>query len=493
MAEPTPVSPYNSTSASQAATSSTPASGTGLQQGLQVRHLTMMGLGSAIGAGLFLGSGQGIHAAGPAILVSYVAAGIIVVLVMQMLGELSAARPASGSFSTYVEMAFGRTGGFVIGWLYWFMLILVLGAEMTGAASIMGQWFHCSPWIPALVCMIFFTIVNLAQVQGFGEFEFWFAAIKVTVIVLFLIIGVLLIFGVLPGTEPVGFTNFLGRGGFMPKGWSGIAAGLLAVAFAFGGIEIVTIAAAESDNPSLSIAKAVRSVIFRISVFYLGSILVITFLLPWDQLQGAENAAESPFTAVLQQAHLPGVVTFMEAIIVLSLLSAFNAQIYATSRMMFSLAKRGHGPQVLTKISRTGVPFNALLISVFFGFVSVGLNYLELPGLLVFLLNSVGAILLVVWASIAISELKLRPELEKEGSLSVKMWAYPYLTWLALALMAGLTILMFTDETTRNQLFATIVVVIILAVLGAINHAWRKRHPVEVPPVPSASVDKTTS
>ena len=185
MAEPTPVSPHNSTSASQAATSSTPASGTGLQQGLRVRHLTMMGLGSAIGAGLFLGSGQGIHAA----------------------------RPASGSFSTYVEMAFGRTGGFVTGWLYWFMLILVLGAEMTGAASIMGQWFHCSPWIPALVCMIVFTIVNLAQVQGFGEFEFWFAAIKVTVIVLFLIIGVLLIFGVLPGTEPVGFTNFLGRGG----------------------------------------------------------------------------------------------------------------------------------------------------------------------------------------------------------------------------------------------------------------------------------------
>lgn len=162
----------------------------------------MMGLGSAIGAGLFLGSGQGIHAAGPAILVSYVAAGIIVVLVMQMLGELSAARPASGSFSTYVEMAFGRTGGFVTGWLYWFMLILVLGAEMTGAASIMGQWFHCSPWIPALVCMIVFTIVNLAQVQGFGEFEFWFAAIKVTVIVLFLIIGVLLIFGVLPEPNP---------------------------------------------------------------------------------------------------------------------------------------------------------------------------------------------------------------------------------------------------------------------------------------------------
>ena len=143
-----------------------------------------------------------------------------------------------------------------------------------------------------------------------------------------------------------------------------MAAGLLSVAFAFGGIEIVTIAAAECDNPSLSIAKSVRSVIFRIAVFYLGSVVVITFLLPWDQLQGAKNASESPFTAVLEKAHIPGVVTFMEVIIVLSLLSAFNAQIYATSRMMFSLAKRGHGPQVLTKISRTGVPLNLSLIHI---------------------------------------------------------------------------------------------------------------------------------
>lgn len=480
MAKSTPTTPHNSNASNNLSESvSSSDEKPALRKGLQVRHLTMMGLGSAIGAGLFLGTGQGIHAAGPAILISYIVAGIIAVLIMQMLGELSAARPSSGSFSSYVEMAYGRTGGFVTGWLYWFMLIMVLGAEMTGAAGIMGQWFHCPSWIPALVCMIFFTIINLAQVGGFGEFEFWFAAIKVTVIVLFLIVGILLIFGILPGTEPVGFTNFLGHGGFMPKGWSGVAAGLLSVAFAFGGIEIVTIAAAECDNPSLSIAKSVRSVIFRIAVFYLGSVVVITFLLPWDQLQGAKNASESPFTAVLEKAHIPGVVTFMEVIIVLSLLSAFNAQIYATSRMMFSLAKRGHGPQVLTKISRTGVPLNSLLVSVFFGFVSVALNYLNLPGLLVFLLNSAGAALLVVWASIALSELKLRPVFEKEGDLPVKMWGYPYLTWVALVLMAGLTVLMFTDETTRNQLFATIIIVIVLVILGSINRAWRKQHPVE--------------
>lgn len=449
-----------------------------LGSGLKVRHLTMMGLGSAIGAGLFLGTGQAIRTAGPAVLLSYIMAGVIVVLVMQMLGELSAARPASGSFSEYTEMAFGRTGGFVMGWLYWFLLILVLGAEMTGASAIMGKWFGVAPWIPGLVCMIFFTFVNLAQVRGFGEFEFWFAAIKVAVIIMFLIVGALLIFGVIPGSEPVGFSNFLGRGGFMPRGWTGVAAGLLAVAFAFGGIEIVTIAAAESEKPALSVSKAVRSVIFRIFIFYIGSVMVITFLLPWNELHGAQDASESPFTRVLEQAHISGAPLFMEIIIVLSLLSAFNAQIYSSSRMMYSLAKRGHGPQFLTRLSANKVPQRALLISVFFGFVAVGLNYLELPGFLVFLLNSVGATLLVVWGSIAASQLKLRRELEKEGPLAVKMWLFPYLSWATIIMLVGLTVLMLTDPVARTQVLGTVVVVIILALLGLINNAWRVKHPV---------------
>ncbi|MBY6691547.1 amino acid permease, partial [Rhodococcus sp. BP-331] len=312
-----------------------------LTDGLKVRHLTMMGLGSAIGAGLFLGTGAGIAAAGPAVLLSYAIAGFLVVLVMRMLGEMAAASPSSGSFSTYAEMAFGRTAGFVTGWLYWFTLVMVMGAEMTGAAAFMGAWFGVDPWIPALVAMVVFAAINLAKVSNFGEFEFWFAAIKVTVIIGFLVIGTLLVFGLLPGSDPVGFANFTGLGGFAPNGVSGIAAGLLVVAFAFGGIEIVTIAAAESKDPALSVGRAVRSVVWRISVFYLGSILVITLLLPWNRLDEAQSAAESPFTLVLQQANFSGVVGFMEAIIVLSLLSAFNAQIYATSRMMYSLALRG--------------------------------------------------------------------------------------------------------------------------------------------------------
>ncbi|MGN7133514.1 amino acid permease [Rhodococcoides corynebacterioides] len=440
-----------------------------LSTGLKVRHLTMMGLGSAIGAGLFLGTGAGIVAAGPAVLLSYALAGLLVVLVMRMLGEMAAASPSSGSFSTYAEMAFGRTAGFAIGWLYWFTLIMVMGAEMTGAAAFMGRWFGVDPWIPALIAMVFFAAVNLARVANFGEFEFWFAAVKIAVIVGFLVIGGLLVFGLLPSSDPVGWSNFTGLGGFAPNGVSGIAAGLLVVAFAFGGIEIVTIAAAESDDPALSVGRAVRSVVWRISVFYLGSILVITLLLPWNSLGPAESAAQSPFALVLQQASLPGVVGFMEAIIVLALLSAFNAQIYATSRMMFSLADRGDGPRVLARVTASGVPRAALLVSVFFGFVAVALNYLDLDGLLTFLLNAVGASLLAIWAMTAAAQLRLRRRLEAAGPLPVRMWGFPYLSWFALVLLAGLTVLMLTDAAARQQVLAMVAVVAGLAVVGAVT------------------------
>ncbi|MBY6676209.1 amino acid permease [Rhodococcus sp. BP-332] len=440
-----------------------------LTDGLKVRHLTMMGLGSAIGAGLFLGTGAGIAAAGPAVLLSYALAGFLVILVMRMLGEMAAASPSSGSFSTYAEMAFGRTAGFVTGWLYWFTLVMVMGAEMTGAAAFMGAWFGVDPWIPALVAMVVFAAINLAKVSNFGEFEFWFAAIKVTVIIGFLVVGTLLVFGLLPGSAPVGAANFTGLGGFAPNGVSGIAAGLLVVAFAFGGIEIVTIAAAESKDPALSVGRAVRSVVWRISVFYLGSILVITLLLPWNRLDEAQSAAESPFTLVLQQANLSGVVGFMEAVIVLSLLSAFNAQIYATSRMMYSLALREGRRGPLARVDASGVPRAALLVSVFFGFVAVLLNYLDLDGLLTFLLNAVGASLLAIWAMTVASQLRLRRRLEAAGPLPVRMWAFPYLSWMALALLVGLTVLMLTDASSRRQVLATLAVVVLLTVVGLVT------------------------
>lgn len=446
-----------------------------LGKGLQVRHLTMMGLGSAIGAGLFLGTGVGIKAAGPGVLISYVIAGFIVVLVMQMLGEMSAARPASGSFSTYGEMAFGSSAGFILGWLYWFMLIMVLGAEITGAGAIMGAWFGIPGWIPGLICVVFFAVVNLANVRGFGEFEFWFAFIKVAVIIAFLVIGVLLIFGLLPGTTFVG-TQHIAESGFLPNGVSGIAAGLLAVAFAFGGIEIVTIAAAEAADPQRSIAAAVRSVIFRISVFYLGCVLVIIFLLPYSQIGGADSAAQSPFTLVLQQAGIPGVVGFMEAIIVLALLSAFNAQIYATSRLVYSMAHRGDAPAFFNKTNDSAVPYRAVIMSMVFAFLSVGFQVVfDGSSVLTFLLNAVGGCLLVIWLAIALSEIKLRPQMEANGELTVRMWGYPVLSWVAAVMIIALAIMMLADPGARQQVIAVIAVTAFLTITAVLSANTRAK------------------
>jgi aromatic amino acid permease len=446
---------------------------TALGHGLKVRHLTMMGLGSAIGAGLFLGTGVGIAKAGPAVLISYILAGAVVVFVMRMLGEMGAAIPASGSFSHYARLGIGEWAGFVMGWLYWFMLIMVLGAEITGASAIVNDWVPSIPqWVVALVFVVFFAVVNLAKVSNFGEFEFWFAAIKVTVIIAFLVIGVLLVFGILPDTDPVGTSNLFGQGGFMPNGLSGIAAGLLVVAFAFGGIEIVTIAAAESENPERSIAVAVRSVVWRISVFYIGAISIMVLVLPWND----PELESGPFVAVLNKANIPGVAGFMELVVVVALLSAFNANIYGTSRMAFSLSRRGDGPAFMAKLSSTGVPTNAVLLSVFFGFVSVLLNWLLPDDLLGILLNAVGAALLVIWIFIVVSHLRLRKQLEASGKLTVRMWLFPYLSYATLAMLGVFVVLMLFDADARAQLISTTVLFLVIAALGFLNARWHKQN-----------------
>ncbi|QCQ90300.1 amino acid permease [Rhodococcus sp. SGAir0479] len=443
-----------------------------LGHGLKVRHLTMMGLGSAIGAGLFLGTGVGIAKAGPAVLVSYLIAGFVVVCVMRMLGEMGAALPASGSFSHYARIGIGEWAGFVMGWLYWFMLIMVLGAEITGASAIVNDWLPGVPqWVVALVFVTFFAVVNLAKVSNFGEFEFWFAALKVAAIIGFLVVGFLLVFGLLPDTDPVGFTHFLGEGGFMPNGFAGVAAGLLVVAFAFGGIEIVTIAAAESRDPERAIAVAVRSVVWRISVFYIGAIAIMVFLLPWDD----PSLQDGPFVAVLDKANIPYVSGLMELVVVVALLSAFNANVYGTSRMAFSLARRGDGPAALAKLSKTGVPTNAVVLSVLFGFVSVLLNWLLPDSLLGILLNAVGAALLVIWVFIVVAHLRLRPKLEREGKLTVRMWLFPYLSYLTLALLAAFVVLMAFDADAREQLISTVVLFLVILALGLLNSRRRAR------------------
>ena len=448
------------------------ADSTALARGLKTRHLTMMGLGSAIGAGLFLGTGVGIAAAGPAVLLAYIVAGFITVCFMQMLAEMVAARPSSGTFSIYAEQAFGRWAGFAIGWLYWFMMIMIMAVEITGASAIVAHWFGISPWIPALAAIAVFTVINFAAVKNFGEFEFWFALIKVLVIVAFLAIGAALWLGLLPSGGFVGLTN-VSEVGFMPNGWAGVATALLAVAFAFGGIELVTVAAAESENPEAGVHSAIRSIIWRISVFYIGSVLLIILLLPFDQIGGADSAAESPFTAVLEMANIPGAVGIMEAVIVVALLSACNTQIYGSSRFLQNLAVRGDAPTAFAQTDNRGVPVRAVVVSVFFGFVAVALQYWNPPGLLAFLLNAVGGCLIVLWIAVALSFVRLHPKLVDNGEITdVRMWAPNVLPWIMIALTAGVILLMLSDPDGRFQMFAVAVVVGVITLAGLL---WTRK------------------
>ena len=426
----------------------------------------MMGLGSAVGAGLFLGVGLGIQISGTSVLISYAVAGALIALVMWMLGEMAAARPSLGSFSTYAGQAYGHWARFTMGWIYWFMLIMVMGAEITGAAAIISNWFDIAPWIPALIAVAFFAVVNFAAVGGFGEFEFWFAIIKVGVIVAFLVIGVLMALGILPGMDfSLAGTNFTEN--FLPNGMPGFAAGLLAVAFAFGGIELVTIAAAESEDPAHNVATAVRAIIVRIMIFYIGSIVVITMALPFSSIQDADVAADSPFTLVLAAAKIPFAAGFMEAIIALALLSAFNAQIYATSRLVFDMAKDHCAPGFFLKQNRAGSPINAVILSMVFAFASVGLQFWNPPGLLAFLFNAVGGCLLVIWSFIVASFIKLHPVLRDNGELTeIHVPGFPWLPWVTAAALAGLTLLMLFDPAARNQVISVLILAAVLVILS---------------------------
>ena len=433
---------------------------------LKSRHLTMMGLGSAVGAGLFLGVGLGIQMSGTSVLISYAVAGALIALVMWMLGEMAAARPSLGSFSTYAGQAYGHWARFTMGWIYWFMLIMVMGAEITGAAAIISNWFDIAPWIPALIAVAFFAVVNFAAVGGFGEFEFWFAIIKVGVIVAFLVIGVLMALGILPGMDiSLAGTNFTEN--FLPNGLPGFAAGLLAVAFAFGGIELVTIAAAESEDPAHNVATAVRAIIVRIMIFYIGSIVVITMALPFSSIQDADVAADSPFTLVLAAAKIPFAAGFMEAIIALALLSAFNAQIYATSRLVFDMAKDHCAPGFFLKQNRAGSPINAVILSMVFAFASVGLQFWNPPGLLAFLFNAVGGCLLVIWFFIVASFIKLHPQMRENGELTeIHVPGFPWLPWVTAAALGGLTLLMLFDPAARNQVISVLILAAVLVILS---------------------------
>lgn len=432
-----------------------------LSPGLKQRHLSMIALGGVIGAGLFVGSGAGIAAAGPSIVLAYTLSGLLVMLVMRMLGEMSAAHPSSGSFSAHAERAIGPWAGFTAGWSFWVLLCTAVGLEGIGAAKIVTGWLPGTPecaWVALF--MLVFCAANLAAVKNFGEFEFWFAALKVAAIGLFLVLGVLAIAGVLPGTDAPGTANLTGRGGFFPGGGEGLIVGLLASVFAYGGLETVTIAAAESEDPVRGVTSAVRTAMWRIGLFYIASMAVIVTLVPWNAKAVVEKG---PYVAALDTLGIPGAGQLMNVVVLVALLSAMNANVYGSSRIAYSLVARGLGPTALGRVSG-GVPRIAVLVSCVVGFGCAVLSYWRPDDVFSWLLDMIGAVVLVVWIIVAVSHLRLR-----------RSRTFPLATWAALAGMTAILVLMAREPGTRVQLYATGAMTLVLAIAG---YARQKRLPV---------------
>lgn len=467
--------------------------GSGLQAGLKNRHLSMIAIGGVIGAGLFVGSSTGIATAGPGILLSYALVGTLVVLVMRMLGEMSAANPTSGSFSAHADRALGRWAGFSIGWLYWFFWVVVLAVEATAGAKILEGWVPAVPqWGWALIVMIVLTATNLVSVGSYGEFEFWFAGIKVVAIGAFVVIGLLAVFGVLPGVDAdkASFGNLTSHGGFLPHGPGAILTGVLLVVFSFMGSEIATLAAGESENPQQAVTKSTNSIIWRIGVFYLGSILVVVSLLPWDD---ASIAKDGSYVAALNSLGIAHAGEIMNVIVLTSVLSCLNSGLYTASRMAFSLGERGDAPKAFARVNSRGVPRTAILASVVFGFVAVFFNYLSPDTIFLFLVNSSGAVALFVWLVICFSQLRMRKIIQCEApeKLVVKMWLYPYLTWATAALIVGVLVYMLfdTEHDGRQTVLLSLLVAAIVLVIAVVRQRLAAARPA---PAAESPADKVT-
>jgi len=426
------------------------AESTELKRGLKQRHLTMIAIGGVIGAGLFVGSGVVINETGPAAFLSYAITGVLIILVMRMLGEMATANPSTGSFADYSRRALGGWAGFSVAWLYWYFWVIVVGFEAVAGAKIITFWFDAPLWVLSLVLMVLMTATNLFSVSSYGEFEYWFAGIKVAAIIVFLVLGTLFVIGFWPG-QSFDVSNMTQQGGFLPNGFGAIFSSIVVVVFSMVGAEIATVAAAESHDPEKAIAKATQSVIFRVATFFVGSMILLVIIVPWD----SNELGASPYVAAFQEMGIPYADHIMNAVVLTAVLSCLNSGLYTASRMLFVLAARREAPMRLITVNRRGVPVWAILFSTIIGFLSVIAAYVSPDTVFLFLLNSSGAVILFVYLLIAISQFVLRRQTPDE-ELKVKMWFFPTLTILAaIGIVAVLLQMGFTDKT-RSQLLLSL-------------------------------------
>jgi GABA permease len=446
---------------------------TELKKGLKQRHLTMIAMGGVIGAGLFVGSGTVIGGAGPSAFLTYAITGVLIILVMRMLGEMATANPSTGSFADYARNALGEWAGFSVGWLYWYFWVIVIGFEAVAGAKVIQYWIDAPLWLISLILMTLMTLTNLFSVSSFGEFEFWFAGIKVAAIVVFIALGSLFVLGVWPN-KALDFSNLTAHGGWFPLGVGAIFSAIVVVIFSMVGAEVATIAAAESHDPGKAIARATNSVIMRIAVFFVGSIFLLAVILPWNS---AELEA-SPYVSAFKLMGIPYADHIMNAVVLTAVLSCLNSGLYTSSRMLFVLAARREAPVVLMSVNRKGVPMAAILGSTVVGFLCVIAAAVSPDRVFSFLLNSSGAVILFVYLLIAISQIILRRRTTPE-KLTVKMWAFPVLSFVVVVAILAVLAQMALSEDARTQLLLSLASWAIVVVIFFATRTLRKA-PAEV-------------
>jgi GABA permease len=442
-----------------------------LRQGLSQRQLNMIAIGGVIGAGLFVGSGVVIHATGPAAFLTYALCGLLIVLVMRMLGEMATANPSTGSFADYAAKALGGWAGFSVGWLYWYFWVIVVGFEAVAGGKVLNYWLHAPLWLLSLCLMVLMTATNLFSVSSFGEFEFWFAGIKVATIVIFLVVGTAFALGLLPGHQG-GFSNLHSHGGFFPNGVGAVFAAIVVVIFSMVGAEVVTIAAAETPDPERAIARATNAVVARIGIFFVGSVFLLVVILPWNSVE----LGASPYVAALKHMGLRGADQVMNAVVLTAVLSCLNSGLYTASRMLFVLAARREAPARLVMLSRRGVPYIAILFSSVVGFLCVIMAWLAPGTVFLFLLNSSGAIVLFVYLLIALSQIVLRRRTPPE-KLRVKMWFFPVLSILTLAGIVAVLVQMAFHHSARSQFWLSLLSWAVVIALYFVTKVVRRNGP----------------
>ena len=419
-----------------------------LKRGLKNRHIQLIALGGAIGTGLFLGSASVIQSAGPGIILGYAIAGFIAFLIMRQLGEMVVEEPVAGSFSHFAYKYWGSFAGFASGWNYWVLYVLVAMAELTAVGKYIQFWYPEIPtWASAAAFFVLINAINLTNVKVFGEMEFWFAIIKVVAVVAMIIFGGWLLFSGNGGPQAT-VRNLWEQGGFLPHGMTGLVMMMAIIMFSFGGLELVGITAAEADNPEQSIPKATNQVIYRILIFYVGSLAVLLSLLPWTRV----TADTSPFVLIFHELGDTFVANALNVVVLTAALSVYNSCVYCNSRMLFGLAQQGNAPKALLNVDKRGVPVNTIIVSAVVTALCVLINYLAPESAFGLLMALVVATLLLNWIMICLAHLRFRAAMRRKGrETQFKALLYPAGNYLCIAFLAMILVLMCTMDGMRTS------------------------------------------